>query len=50
MKIIKKNLEIFAHFIFENFDNMIVTSISQAAFKPADVIPFFKEGSETLKE
>lgn len=49
-KIVKKNADIFAKFIFLSFNNMIVTSIFKAALKVANITPAFKNASKNYKE
>ena len=49
-KIVKKNADIFAKFIFLSFNNMIVTSIFKAALKLANITPAFKNASKNYKE
>ena len=49
-KIVKKNADIFAKFIFLSFNNMIVTSIFKAALKLANITPAFKKASKNYKE
>ena len=44
--IIKKNYDIFSEFLFENFNNIILTSLFPEQLKYADVKPIFKKGSD----
>ena len=43
--IIKKNYDIFSEFLFENFNNIILTSLFPEQLKYADVKPVFKKDS-----
>ena len=47
--IIKKNYDIFSEFLFENFNNIILTSLFPEQLKYADVKPTFKKGSRNNK-
>ena len=49
-KVVKESVDIFANFIFQSFNNMIVTSIFPAALKLAKNTPAFKKASENYKE
>ena len=45
MNIIKKNYDIFSEFLFENFNNIILTSLFSEQLKYADIKPIFKKDS-----
>ena len=47
--IIKKNYDIFSEFLFENFNNIILTSLFPEQLKYADVKPVFKKDSRNNK-
>ena len=47
--IIKKNYDIFSEFLFENFNNIILTSLFPEQLKDADVKPIFKKDSRNDK-
>ena len=47
-KVIKQNLDIFASFICQTFNNMVDSSTFLAALKIAHIIPAFKKGSKNL--
>ena len=47
--IIKKNYDIFSEFLFENFNNIILTSLFPEQLKYADVKPIFKKDSRNDK-
>ena len=47
--IIKKNYDIFSEFLFENFNNIILTSLFPEQLKYADVKPVFKKDSRNDK-
>ena len=47
--IIKKNYDIFSEFLFENFNNIILTSLFPEQSKHADVKPVFRKDSRNDK-
>ena len=49
-KIIKENVDIFAKFIYDNFNDSLMRSKFPSILTTAEVIPVFKKGSSTEKE
>ena len=48
-KIIRENCDIFADFIFQNFNNGIASSVFPASVKNANVTPVHKKDSKNIK-
>ena len=48
-KIIRENCDIFADFIFQNFNNGIASSVFPASVKNANIAPVYKKDSKNIE-